>query len=233
MCRCLRVSRSGYYAWAHRAPSRRQRDNTRVVGLMKEIHTESDGVIGAPRMWETLRYAGETVSRNRVARLMADHGLYGVPQRRRWRRKPSGDRPGHVRNHLERNFAALEPNTKWVTDITYVRTAEAWLYVCVVIDLYSKRVVGWSMSRTQNRELVLKAVMMALHPRGDADEPVVLHSDRGTQFTSGAYQTFLKDHQLVCSMSAVGHCADNAASEGFFGMLKRERVHRRRYQTVS
>jgi len=118
-------TRSGYYACARRAPSRRQRDNTRVVGLMKEIHTESDGVIGAPRMWETLRYDGETVSRNRVTRLMADHGIYGVPQRRRWRHKPSGDRPGHVRNHLERNFAALEPNTKWVTDITYVRTAEA------------------------------------------------------------------------------------------------------------
>lgn len=233
MSRCLKVSTSGYYAWVRRGPSRRARDNRCLVERMREIHAGSDGVIGAPRMHETLLYEGERVGRHRVARLMAADGLYGLPQRRRWRRKASGLRPVSVCNHLEREFSAAEPNTRWVTDITYIRTAEAWLYLCVVIDLYNKAVVGWSMSRRQDRQLVLSAALMALWQRESAKEPVVLHSDRGTQFTSGEYQAFLADHNLVCSMSAVGHCGDNAAAEGFFGMLKRERVNRRRYQSIA
>ena len=133
-------------------------------------------------------------------------------------------------NHLARDFTATQANAKWVTDITFVRTAEHWLYLCVVIDLYSRLVVGWSMSATQDRQLVLQAVLMALWQCEDHN-PVILHSDRGCQFTSDEYQRFLKGHNLVCSMSAVGSCADNAAAEGFFGMLKRERVNRRRYYT--
>lgn len=233
MCRCLRVSTSGYYAWGRRGPSPRAHANRRLLERMRELHAESDGVIGAPRMHESLAHEGERVGRHRVARLMAADGLFGLPQRRRWARKGSGRRPLSVRNHLQREFAAAEPNTSWVTDITYIRTAEAWLYLCVVIDLYRKQVVGWSMGRCQDRGLVLNAVLMALWQRESAEEPVVLHSDRGTQFTSAEYQAFLVDHNLVCSMSAVGHCGDNAAAEGFFGMLKRERVNRRRYQTVA
>ena len=182
-------------------------------------------------MHEELGFEGETASLNRVARLMAGAGLQGLPQRRRRRGMRPGSRPDHVVNHLERDFQALEPNTKWVTDITYIRTGEAWLYLCVVIDLYHKLVIGWSMSRVQDRDLVLQAVLMAVWQR-DGEQPVVLHSDRGTQFTSGDYQRFLRHHHLVSSMSGVGHCGDNAAAEGFFGMLKRERVHRRRYTTV-
>ena len=177
-------------------------------------------------MWEELRYQGESCSRNRVARLMRDDGLRGIPQRRRWRKKSSGVRPDHVRNHLARDFSADEPNTKWVTDITYIRTAEGWLYLAVVVDLYSGRVVGWSMSARQDRQLVLQAVLMSLWQR-KGRSPVVLHSDRGCQFTSDEYQRFLKGHQIRSSMSAVGTCADNAAAESFFGMLKRERVNRR------
>jgi len=233
MCRCLKVSTSGFYSWANRSPSPRSRANARLTEKIRTIHSDSDGVFGAPRITETLQFEGETVSRNRVARLMTASGLQGIPQRRRWRAKPSGDRPAHVRNHLERDFVALEPNTKWVTDITYIRTAEAWLYLCVVVDLYNKAVVGWSMSARQTRDLVLKAVLMALWQREAHDEPVVLHSDRGTQFTSDDYQRFLRGHNLICSMSAVGHCGDNAAAEGFFGLLKRERVNRRRYQTLA
>ncbi len=169
---------------------------------------------------------GEPCSRNRVARLMRDDGLRGIPQRRRWRTKPTGTRPDHVQNHLARDFTADEPNTKWVTDITYIRTAEGWLYLAVVVDLYSGRVVGWSMRARQDRELVLQAVLMALWQRTDRS-PVILHSDRGCQFTSDEYQRFLKGHQIRSSMSAVGSCADNAAAESFFGMLKRERVNRR------
>ena len=125
---------------------------------------------------------------------------------------------------------APEPNQAWVTDITCVRTAESWLYLCVVIDLFSRLVVGWSISAVQDRQLLLQAVLMALWQRQDRSR-VILHSDRGCQFTSDEYQRFLKGHNLVCSMSAVGRCADNALAEGFFGMLKRERVNRRRYRT--
>jgi putative transposase len=230
MCRCLKVSASGYYGWRERPASQRKRSNERLLARIRSLHAESDGVFGSPRMWEELRYLGEPCSRNRVARLMRDSGLRGIPQRRRWRKKPTGVRPDHVQNHLARDFTADHPNTKWVTDITYIRTAEGWLYLCVVVDLYSGRVVGWSMSARQDRQLVLQAVLMALWQRPNRS-PVVLHSDRGCQFTSDEYQRFLKGHQLLSSMSAVGSCADNAAAESFFGMLKRERVNRHQYRT--
>ncbi len=181
-------------------------------------------------MWEELRYLGESCSRNRVARLMRDNGLRGIPQRRSWRTKPTGTRPDHVQKYLARDFTAHQPNTKWVTDITYIRTGEGWLYLSVVVDLYSGRVVGWSMSPRQDRQLVILAVLMALWQRTDRS-PVVLHSDRGCQFTSDEYQRFLKGHHIRSSMSAVGTCADNAAAESFFGLLKRERVNRRQYRT--
>ena len=232
MCRCLRVSASGYYGWRDRPASARKRANQRLLARIRVLHAESDGVLGSPRMWEELRYRGEGCSRNRVARLMRNDGLRGIPQRRRWRRKPTGIRPDHVQNHLARDFTAAEPNTKWVTDITYLRTAEGWLYLSVVVDLYSGQVVGWSMSPRQDRQLVLQAVLMALWQRKDRS-PVVLHSDRGCQFTSDEYQRFLEGHRLECSMSAVGSCADNAAAESFFGVLKRERVNRRQYRTRS
>lgn len=230
MCRCLRVSPSGYYSWQARPPSRRERANRRLRSRIRALHERSDGILGSPRIWEELRYRGECCSRNRVARLMKIHGLQGIPQRRRWRKRRPGTRPDQVRNLLDRDFGASEPNTKWATDITYIRTAEGWLYLCVVLDLYSGRVVGWSMSSRQDRQLVLQAVLMALWQREDR-RPVILHSDRGCQFTSDEYQRFLQGHRLVCSMSAVGSCADNAAAESFFGVLKRERVNRRQYRT--
>ena len=186
--------------------------------------------MGSPRIWEDLRYAGERCGRHRVARLMRRAGLQGVPQRRQWRKKPSGARSSGTHNHLDRHFNAATPNTKWVTDITYIRTAEQWLYLGVVLDLYSGLVVGWSMSPRQDRQLVVQAVLMALWQR-PARTPVILHSDRGCQFTSEEYQRFLEAHQVICSMSAVGSCADNAAAESFFGVLKRERVNRQHDRT--
>jgi putative transposase len=231
MCRCLRVSPSGYYGWRERPLSHRARENHRLRERIRALHGESDGVLGAPRIWEDLREEGEQCSLNRVARLMRMDKIQGIPCKKRYRRKPSGSRPSNVENHLARDFAADEPNTKWVTDITYIRIAGGqWLYLCVVVDLYSGLVVGWSMSRCQNRQLVLQAVLMALWQR-ESRQPVILHSDRGCQFTSDEYQRFLKGHNLTCSMSSVGSCADNAAAEGFFGMLKRERVNRCRYET--
>lgn len=232
MCRCLRVSTSGFYAWSQRPKSRRQLDNERLLARIRDHHAASDGVMGMPRMHELLTDEGETASPNRIARLMARHGVCGIPQRRRWRQKRSGIRPAYVQNHLERDFTAAGPNTKWVTDITYIHTAEGWLYLCVVIDLWGGKVIGWSMSTTQDRQLVLKAVLMASWQR-PGRTPVILHSDRGTQFTSYEYQQFLKDHHITLSMSDVGHCGDNAPAEGFFGLIKRERINRRRYRTVA
>ena len=232
MCRCLKVSPSGYYGWRDRPLSERVKENQRLLDRIKGIHAKSDGVMGSPRIWEELGYEGERCSLNRVARLMRTHHLQGIPQGKRWRNKPSGQRPSQMRNHLARDFAASEPNTKWVTDITYVRTGENWLYLCVVMDLYSGIVVGWSMSPRQERQLVVQAVLMALWQRGERT-PVMVHSDRGCQFTSEEYQRFLKGHRLICSMSATGSCADNAAAESFFGLLKRERVNRRQYRTRS
>lgn len=230
MCRCLAVSPSGYYGWRERPPSPRALDNDRLLGRIREMHAESDGVTGSPRIWDDLRYAGETCSLNRVARLMRAAGLRGIPQKRRWKSKASGVCPGDVQNHLARDFKAAAPNTKWATDITYIPTGENWLYLCVVLDLHSDIIVGWSMSHRQERQLVIQAVLMALWQR-EGNGPVILHSDRGCQFTSAEYQRFLTGHNLICSMSAVGTCADNAAVEGFFGRLKRERVNRRRYRT--
>ena len=152
-------------------------------------------------------------------------GAQGVPQRRQWRKKPAGWSPssGDL-YHLERDFRAAASDTKWVTDITSIRTAEHWLYLCVVLDMHSGLVVGWSMRPRQDRQLVVQAVLMELWQR-PARTQVILHSDRGCQFSSEEYQRFLEAHQMICSMSAVGSCADNAAAESFFGVLKRERVN--------
>src|SRR5581483_9587345 len=230
MCRCLRVSASGYYGWATRPPSARAQENARLVARMRDLHTQHDGVIGSPRRWEELRDGGERCGRHRVARFMRRAGLQGVPQRRRWRTKPSGTPPAGTRNHLERDFTAPAPNTKWVTDITYLRTAEHWLYLCIVLDVYSDVVVGWSMSPRQDRQWVIQAVLMAVWQRPGRTS-VILHSDRGCQVTSEEDQQFLAAHHITGSMSAVGSCADNAAAESFFGLLKRERVNRRQYRT--
>jgi putative transposase len=230
MCRLLKVSDSGFYDWRSRKPSARAHDNSRLLNLIRTLHAESDGVAGSPRIHDDLRYQGEGCSLNRVARLMKVAGLEGVPSRRQWRRKPSTSRPDHVTNHLQRDFTAEQPNTRWVTDITYIRTGEGWVYLAVVIDLYSSVVVGWSMSQRMERQLVIQAVLMALWQKKCVGS-VILHSDRGSQYTSHEYQLFLSTHGVISSMSAVGSCYDNAAAESFFGVLKRERVNRKRYMT--
>ncbi|WP_152638780.1 IS3 family transposase [Marinobacter santoriniensis] len=230
MCRCLKVSASGYYAWVSRPESARAKANQHLLSRIREIHDDSGGMIGSPRMHEDLVAEGTSTSLNRVARLMAKHGIQGWPRKKRGRLGRRSHRPPGIRNHLERNFSALEPDTKWVTDITEIPTQEGKLFLCVVLDLYSKLIVGWSMHHRQDRHMVIRAVEMAVWQR-QGKVPVILHSDRGSQFTSGDYQRYLGGNRLVSSMSAVGHCGDNAACEGFFGMLKRERIHHRRYRT--
>ena len=183
-------------------------------------------------MQEDLADEGETASLNRIARLMVAEGLQGRPRpkRRGQRGRPALTPPG-VHNRLERDFTALEPETKWVTDITEIKTKVGKLYLCVVLDLFDYRVVGWSMHLRQDRQMVVRAVQAAVWQR-QGNEPVILHSDRGSQFRSGDYQKYLLANALVCSMSVVGHCGDNAACEGFFGLLKRERIYRMTYPTL-
>lgn len=230
MCRCLKVSPSGYYAWSARSPSARELDNARLLERIRQIHDDSGGVIGAPRMHEDLMAEGETASLNRVARVMADNDIQGWPRKKNKRLGKPGARPDGVRNLLQRDFNALEPESKWVTDITEIGTQEGKLFLCVVLDLFSKLVVGWSMHHRQDRHMVIRAVEAAVWQR-EGGWSVILHSDRGCQFTSTDYQRFLKSNTLICSMSAIGHCGDNAACEGFFGLLKRDRVGHRRYRT--
>lgn len=205
MCHLLKVSTSGYYAWCKRPPSRCAQDNARLSRKIAELHHQSDGVFGSPRIRDELVYAGERCSLNRGARLMKCHQLVGIPALKQWRKRKSELRPAHVKNHLERDFSALEPNQKWVTDITYTRTGEGWLYLAVVLDLYSRQVIGWSMSHSMQKELVIQAVLMAVWQKKHK-RSVILHSDRGSQFPSHEYQTFLTDHQIVSSMSAVRSC---------------------------
>ena len=150
-----------YYGWVTRPPSGRAQENARLLTRIRQLHAYHDGVVGSPRIWEDLRCAGERCGRHRVARVMRRAGLHGAPQRRQWRKKPTGARPSGTQNHLDRNFSAAATTTKWVTDITYVRTAEHWLYLCIVLDVYSGLVVGWSMSPRQDRQLVVHAVLMA------------------------------------------------------------------------
>ncbi len=232
MCRCLRVSTSGYYDWSKRLSSPRQCDNERLLGRIHALHQDSRGTLGAGRMQEDLVEEGLMASRNRVARLMAVAGLPGWPRpkRRGQRAQPALTPPG-VRKLLERDFSALEPETKWVTDITEIKTQQAKLYLCVVLDLFDQRIVGWSMHHRQDRQMVIRAVQMAVWQRQE-QHPLILHSDRGSQFRSGDYQDYLAANGLLCSMSAVGHCGDNAACGGFFGLLKRERIYRTTYPTL-
>ena len=177
ICRCLNVSPSGYYAWRSRRPGPRARENALLSERIEALPEASDKVKGSPRICTELRGEGLSCSVNRVARLMRIQGLRGIPQRKAWRHKRSGTRPEGVRNHLDRDFTEAEPNTRWVTDITYVRTDEGWLYLCIVLDLFTDLVVGWSMGGQQDRELVMSAVLMALRQR-KGGSPTILHSDR-------------------------------------------------------
>ncbi|MCA9499133.1 MAG: IS3 family transposase [Nitrospirales bacterium] len=156
--------------------------------------------------------------------------LRGIPAPTRWKRRKSGEHSAGITNQLARDFTALIPNTKWVTDLTYISTQEDWLYLAVVLDLFSRQVIGWSMQPQLGRDLVIQAVLMAVWQKS-TPQAVILHSNRNTQYTAQEFQVFLKAHGIVSSMSGVGNWYDNAVAESFFGLLKRERVYRRRYQT--
>ncbi|MEZ5063409.1 MAG: IS3 family transposase [bacterium] len=229
MCRVLGVARSGFYAWLREPLSARARDDQRLVARIRTFHAESDSSYGSPRIFKDLREAGESCSLNRVARLMRRHKIRGHHRYKKPRfvaGRPSTVAP----NRLERKFEQDQPNRAWVTDITYVRTLEGWLYLAVVIDLFSRRVVGWSMQRRIDRHLVLQALLMAVRRRRPTSK-VLIHSDQGSQFGSDDWHRFCRDHGLVPSMSRRGNCWDNAVVESFFGSLKKERIRGGTYRT--
>lgn len=228
MCRALEVSRSGFYEWLRHPLSHRAREDQRLLSLIRASHAASGGVYGAPRIFLDLREAGETCSKHRVTRLMRLHHIkanYGYRKPRTIRGRTSAVAP----NTLQRGFKVSKPNRAWVTDITYVRTWEGWLYLGVVMDLYSRRVIGWSTKPTLARELVLDAVLMAVKHR--RLQQALIHSDQGTQYGSDDWLRFCRSNGLEPSMSRRGNCWDNAVAESFFSSLKKERIKKRIYRT--
>lgn len=208
----------------------REQDDQRMTGLIKQSWLESGTVYGYRKITLDLRDLGESCGKHRVARLMRREALRSQTG---YGRRPGryGGKPAAVSpNHLARKFDVAAPNTVWVTDITYIRTHEGWLYLATVLDLFSRHVVGWSMSERMTTDLALNALLMAVWRRKPTTE-VMLHSDQGSQFSSQDWQAFLKAHQLKGSMSRRGNCHDNAVAESFFQLLKRERIKRRIYAT--
>ena len=230
MCRCLRIQPSGFYAWLKNPLSRRAKEDVRQTAMLRQAWEDSGKVYGYRKLHDDLLDQGETCCPNRVARLAS---LAGIKARIGYKRRPGsyGGKPSKVvDNTLARQFDVAAPDKAWVTDITYIRTQEGFAYLTVVIDLYSRRVVGWSMQNRQTTDLVLQALLMAVWRRKPRNK-VLIHSDQGSQFTSMDWASFLKAHNLEHSMSRRGNCHDNAVVESFFNLLKRERIRRRTYRS--
>lgn len=230
MCRILGVSRSGYYAWLDREESKRQRDDRTLIELIKQVHSSSKGAYGAPRVYAELRAEGYLFGMNRIAKLMQRIGLKGCPRKRVYRSLRKEDKHPPAPNLLARQFNVKEPNRFWASDITYIHTRQGLLYLAVVMDLYSRKIVGWAMDSRMSRHLTIEALKMALQMRKPSSG-LVHHSDRGAQYACDDYRELLLNYGIECSMSASGNCYDNAVVESFFGMLKRERIRRYRYLT--
>lgn len=229
LCEALGVSRSGFHAWLTRSPSTRARSDEVLGTQVKASFVDSDRTYGARRVWHDVLAEGATCGLHRVERLMRERALRARP-RRRGLPSDKGIRNEVADNVLDRQFEATAPNQKWIADFTYIWTAEGWLYVAAVIDLFSRRVVGWSMSATMAAQLVADALMMAIWRRGKPDA-LLHHSDQGSQYSSEQFQKLLADHGVICSMSRSGNVWDNAAMESFFSSLKTERTARKVYRT--
>ena len=230
LCRCLAVSRSGFYAWRARPVSARSRQDSRLKVEIAASHSASRRTYGSPRIERDLHHEGHHVSRKRVARLMRELGLEGRRKRRFRVTTDSKHRFPVAPNILMREFEVDEPNTAWTTDITYLATLEGWLYLAVILDLFSRRVVGYAMSERIDRALVLDALREALTQRPGVRD-LVHHSDRGSQYASHDYREALDEAGIMCSMSRRGNCWDNAVSESFFGTLKTELLYELPLQT--
>lgn len=230
MCRVLQIHRSGFYAWLERPLSDRATEDVRLLSLIRKSWLESGKIYGYRPITCDLKEAGEVCGKNRVLRIMQTHQIRAV---RGYKRHP-GFAPGKVHhlaeNRLARQFNVDRPDVAWVTDFTYVRTYEGWLYVCVVMDLYSRQVIGWSMMSRPRSDMVIKALLMAVLNRQPTDR-VLVHSDQGSQYTSEDWRKILEGNNLEISMSRRGNCHDNAVAESFFSLLKKDRIRRRIYKS--
>lgn len=230
MCRTLEVSISGYYEWRGREPSHHAREDGELAKVIHRLFYANWGVYGSPRIQVELREQGIRCSKDRVARLMREMELCAKPRRNKPVRTKRRTGAHPAPNRLGRDFVASSPNTKWVSDTTYVWTAEGWLYVAIILDLFSRLVVGWAMDAHNDEELVRLAFEMALVRRSPPSE-MLLHSDQGSPYTSTGYQERLAEKKIVVSMSRTGDCYENAAMESFFSTLKGESVERHQFQT--
>jgi len=231
LCEALGVSRSGFHAWLHRGPSARTIVDEELTTKVRTSFIASARTYGARRVWRDVLADGASCGLHRIERLMRANALRARP-RRRGLPKDEGERSNLsvAPNALDRQFSADQPNRKWIADFTYVWTAEGWLYVAAVIDLFSRRVVGWSMKAEMTAQLVTDALLMAIWRRGKPDA-LLHHSDRGSQYSSDQFQRLMADNGVVCSMSRSGNVWDNAAMESFFSSLKTERIGKKVYRT--
>ncbi|PCH63716.1 MAG: IS3 family transposase [SAR86 cluster bacterium] len=226
----LEVSHSGYYGWLNRPESKHAKTNRALVTKIRIFHQASRKIYGSPRIHGDLVAQGESVSVNRVARLMRRNNIQSKVAKRFVITTDSKNTMSPASDRLQRNFRTSQPKQAWVSDTTFIPTRQGWLYLATVIDLYSRSVIGWSMGEKNNTALVQDALTMAIWRRGKHDQ-VIVHSDQGSTYASGAYQQLLKDHKLVCSMSRKGECLDNAVAESFFGKLKTELVNHEDYRS--
>jgi len=230
MCKVLEVSPSGYYVWRERPPSKREMANRKLTEKIRDAFEESGETYGSPRIYQVMRNQGLMCSKNRVARLMAGAGLQ-AKQARRFRSTTKRNRAHRAApNLLNRDFGAERPNQKWLADITYIPTLEGWLYVAAVLDLFSRKIIGWAMSDRMTTDLTLAALRMAIRQRRPGPD-LIHHSDQGSQYTDSRYQAVLKAHKVQASMNGVATWYDNAPMESFFGTLKSEHVYHCIYQT--
>jgi len=232
MCNVLEVSRSGYYFWSKRPESFKRKQDKELQAVVREVFTESRGTYGCPRVHRELRNRGIACGKNRIARLMRKDGLRAKVKRRFKATTDSKHNLPVAGNLLQRDFNPEQPDQTWAGDITYVWTGEGWLYLAVVLDLFSRNVVGWAMEKHMTRHLVMNALDMAIKRRKPAGG-LIHHSDRGSQYASGDFQELLNKHGIRCSMSRKGDCWDNAPVESFFGTLKQELIFHQRYHTRS
>ena len=223
MCRQLGVSTSAFYAQSRRPVSKRQRDDEVLLEKIRVVHRRSRGTYGSPRIYDEMKDQGVAVGRHRVARLMRENGITARPLKRFRRTTDSKHNLPVARNLLKRRFSATRPNAAWVGDITYIWTGTGWTYLAVVVDLFSRKVVGWSLDNNMRTELVLGALNMAVTQRRPAPG-LIFHSDRGSQYASHDYRKALTAAGIIPSMSRKGDCWDNAVAESFFSTLKRELV---------
>lgn len=230
MCRLLGVSRSGYYDWNMRPASARALENKRLAVEIKEIYDREKQRPGSPRITKSLRASGYRVGKNRVANIMRQQGWRAKGSKKFKATTNSRHNLPVAPNLLQQNFEATQPNQKWVSDLTYIWTAEGWLYLAVVLDLYSRMVVGWAMSERMTASIVCNALEMAIWRR-KRPTGVIAHSDRGVQYCSREYQALLEKNGFICSMSKKGDCFDNAAMESWNGSLKVEAIHGERFET--